>query len=70
MYDNFIFLDFFLLAYLGLIILSGLFIYSSVIKKAVKDPTKKRQNYQTLEFGEDNNSYLPNYDFEKRKWKK
>jgi hypothetical protein len=61
----FVILDFFLVAYVLLLILAGLLIYASVIKNSVRS-TKKKE-YQDMEFGGDDKVYYVDFDFKKKK---
>jgi hypothetical protein len=61
----FVLLDFFLVAYVLLLILAGLLIYVSAIKNSVKG-TKKKE-YQEMEFGDDDKVYYVDFDFKKSK---
>jgi hypothetical protein len=66
MYDNFVFLDFFLVSYLLLLILAGLLIYASIIRKSVRG-SKKKDDYRKMEFGDDDKVYYVDFDFKKKK---
>lgn len=58
----FVLLDLFLVTYVLLLILAVLLIYTSVIRKSVRG-AKRKDDYQKMEFGDDDKVYYVDFDF-------